>query len=69
MTADEKKHRGAQPGNRSSVKGETPATSHLHIRIMSEEKAEFQAAAEAEGEKLSEWVLKHLRKAVKKRSK
>ncbi|HBC0018009.1 TPA: hypothetical protein JG871_003928 [Enterobacter hormaechei subsp. xiangfangensis] len=70
MPADEKppvkKGPGAPQGNTFSLKGDVPATAHLHMRITPEEKAEFQDAADKAGLKLSEWVLTHLRKALKK---
>lgn len=66
MTADEKRPKGGQPGNRNTLKADIPATAHLHVRVAPDEKEAFQAAADAEKLKLSEWVLKHLRAVIGK---
>lgn len=57
---------GAPVGNKSRLIGDKPANAHIHVRVIPEEKAEFQAKADSEGLKLSEWVLKNLRSAVGK---
>ena len=46
-------------GNRNALKFDEPATSHLHIRIPQSLKAQYVKAAQREGMKLAEWVLRN----------
>lgn len=55
-------------GNKNAEK-EITASSFLHIRITPQEKISYVRQAQAEGKKLSVWVLETLNSAVNKAAK
>jgi uncharacterized protein (DUF1778 family) len=50
-------------------KGDEPQAARLYLRAVDEEKNLFEAAAEAAGVSLSEWIRDRLVKAAKKETK
>lgn len=53
------------PGGRPPKSNHGPANDNILIRIRSDEKAKFKAAAEAEGKTLTDWILERLRSSAK----
>ena len=55
---------GAKPGNTNAQIGEEPSTSFIHARFTPTDKANWVRAAQSEGLKLTEWIVKHLNKSI-----
>ena len=55
---------GAKPGNTNAQRGMETATSHIHSRCTPQDKAAWVRSAQAEGIKLTEWIVKTLNNAV-----
>lgn len=63
MTEETHPTRGGQHGNTNAQRGDAAATSKLTCRCLPSDKAAWVKAAQASGQKLSEWVIATLNKA------
>ena len=57
---------GAKTNNSNAKKGNDTATSFIHARCTPADKNEWTKAAQADGLKLTEWIIKNLNSASKK---
>jgi predicted HicB family RNase H-like nuclease len=59
-----KNKQGAKPGSQHALKGEVPASEHIHVRVIPALKAAAKAKARTEGLTFSEWVIKTVSEAL-----
>lgn len=64
MIEEQIKKRGAKPGNTNAQISDEAATSFIHARCTSRNKAAWVKAAQAQNLKLTEWIVKTLNRAV-----
>jgi hypothetical protein len=61
---NQNKKPGAKPGNTNAQISDEAATSFIHARCTPKNKAAWVKAAQSEGLKLTEWIVKNLNNSV-----